>query len=94
MSLVSLSGPLIAHASARDWLVSLGAYKPIFEETTPNLQSLQIAIQTVAVQPPRPGMKRAVLFLTPHMDEPDMETLLQPLIANARQKQVRVFVGH
>jgi hypothetical protein len=92
MSLVSLSGPLIAHASARDWLVSLGAYKPIFGETTPNLQSLQIALQTVAVQPPQQGMKRAVLFLTPHMDEPDMETLLQPLIANARQKQVRVFV--
>ena len=73
-------------------MVSLRAYKPIFEETTPNLQSLQIAIDTVAVQPPREGMKRAVLFLTPHMDEPDIEALVQPLIAHAREKQVRVFV--
>ena len=92
MSLVSLSGPIIAHASARDWQVSLSTYKPIFEETTPNLQSLQIALDTVAVQPPRQGMKRAVLLLTPHMDEPDIDTLMQPLIAEAREKGVRVFV--
>ncbi len=92
MSLVSLSGPVIAHASAKDWLVSLGAFQPIFEETTPNLQSLQIALDTVAVAPPREGMKRAVLFLTPHMDDPDIETQVQPLIELARQNQVRVFV--
>src|SRR5512135_1776906 len=60
MSLVSITGPVIAHASAKDWLVSLGAYQPDFHATTPNLQSLQAALQTVAVQPPRVGMKRAV----------------------------------
>lgn len=92
MSLVSLSGPLIAHASAKDWLVSLGGYKPDFKATTPNLQSLQIAIETVAVQAPRVGMKRAVFFITPHMDDPNIDTLLQPLIDGAIKSKVRVFV--
>ncbi|MFN2118853.1 MAG: FHA domain-containing protein [Anaerolineales bacterium] len=92
MSLVSISGPVIAHASAKDWLVSLGAFQPIFEDTTPNLQSLQVAIDTVSVPPPRPGMKRAVLFLTPHMDDFDIEAQVQPLIEHARQNGVRIFV--
>jgi len=92
MSLVSISGPVIAHASAKDWLVSLGAFQPIFADTTPNLQSLQLAIDTVSVPPPRAGMKRAVLLLTPHMDDLDIEAQVQPLIQHARQNGVRVFV--
>ncbi len=92
MSLVSITGPIIAHASAKDWLVSLGAFQPDFHSTTPNLQSLQVALQTVAVQPPRLGMKRAVLFITPHMDDPNIATTIQPLINLAIQTRVRVFV--
>ena len=92
MSLVTLSGPIISHASARDWLVSLQAFRPDFRDTTPNLQTLQIAIQTVAVQAPRVGMKRAVFFITPHMDDPDIDALMAPLIELAMQNNVRVFV--
>lgn len=92
MSLVSINGPVIAHASAKDWLVSLNTFQPDFKATTPNLQSLQVAIETVAVQPPRVGMKRAVLFITPHMDDPNIDALVQPLIERAVQNRVRVFV--
>ncbi|MFH1183877.1 MAG: hypothetical protein V1755_02415, partial [Chloroflexota bacterium] len=92
MSLVTLSGPIISHASARDWLVSLQAFRPDFRDTTPNLQTLQIAIETVAVQPPRIGMKRAILFITPHMDEPEIDSMMVPLIERAIQNNVRVFV--
>jgi hypothetical protein len=92
MSFVSISGPIIAHASARDWLVSLSAFHPDFKATTPNLQSLQIGIQTVAVQPPRVGMKRAVFFITPHMDDPNIDTQVQALIQSAIVNRVRVFV--
>lgn len=92
MSLVSISGPIIAHGSAKDWLVSLSAFHPDFRATTPNLQSLEAALQTVEVQPPRVGMKRAVLFITPHMDDPNLASQLQPLIQNAIQNRVRVFV--
>jgi hypothetical protein len=92
MSLVSISGPIIAHASAKDWLVSLETFNPDFRATTPNLQSLQVALDTVIVSPPRVGMKRAVLFITPHMDDPDLADQLQPLIVRAMQNRVRVFV--
>jgi hypothetical protein len=92
MSLVSLSGPLISHASAKDWLVSLQAFQQDFRATTPNLQSLQAALDTVAVQAPRVGMKRAVLFITPHMDDPNIETEVAALIQRAVQMKVHVFV--
>ena len=92
MSLVTLSGPIISHASARDWLVSLQAFRPDFRDSAPNLQTLQIAIETIAVQPSRIGMKRAVLFVTPHMDDPDIDSKVAPLIERAIQNNVRVFV--
>ena len=92
MSLSTLSGPIISHASPRDWLVSLQSFRPDFQDTTPNLQTLQIAIETVSVQPPRVGMKRAVLFITPHMDDADIDLLLDPLVERAIQNNVRVFV--
>ena len=37
-------------------------------------------------------MKRAVLFVTPHMYHPDIATQLQPLMERAMQNRVRVFV--
>ena len=92
LSLVSIAGPIISHAGAKDWQVSLGAFQPDFRSTTPNLQSLSIAIDTVAVPAPRVGMKRAVFFITPHMDDPNIDTLVQPLIQRAIQDHVRVFV--
>jgi hypothetical protein len=92
MSLVSISGPIIAHASAKDWLVSLSTFNPDFRATTPNVQSLEIALDTVSVPPSREGMKRGVLFITPHMDNPDLANQLQPLIDKAIQNRVRVFV--
>ncbi len=92
MSLVTITGPVIAHASAKDWLVSLQTFQPDFHATTPNLQSLQIALDTVAVAGPRTGMKRAVLLVTPHMDDPDLQNKLQPLLEQALQNRIRIFV--
>ncbi len=92
MSLVTITGPIIAHASAKDWLVSLNTFQPDFHAMTPNLQSLQIALDTVAVAGPRIGMKRAILFITPHMDDPALQNELQPLLDRAMQTRIRVFV--
>ena len=92
MSLVSINGPILAHGSARDWRVSLDTFQPDFRATTPNLQSLQVALEMVTVPPARVGMKRAVLFITPHMDDPDIAAQVQPLIDRAVQNRVRVFV--
>jgi hypothetical protein len=91
-SLVSLSGSLINHANVKDWFVSLDSFKPDFRNSVPNLQTLSIALDTVNAPTPQPGMKHAVLFITPHMDDPDIDNIVAPLIQRAIDSKVRVFV--
>jgi pSer/pThr/pTyr-binding forkhead associated (FHA) protein len=92
LSLVSLSGSLISHASAQDWFVSLSSFKPDFRSTTPNLSSLDIALTTVNAPALQSGMKRAVLLITPHIDDPAIEEAIMPRIQQAVDTKVRVFV--
>ncbi len=92
LSLVSLSGSLINRANARDWSVSLNAFKPDLRNSTPNLQTLAIALDTVTAPTPQPGMKRAVLFVTPRMDDPNIDNAVAPFIQRAVDAKVRVFV--
>ena len=92
MNLVSLSGSLITHASAKDWFVSLNSFKPDFRNTTPNLQTLSIALDTATAKTAQPGMKRAILFITPHMDDPNIGNAIAPFIKSALDARVRVFV--
>ena len=92
MSLASLSGSLINHASVDDWFVSLNSFKPDLRNSTPNLQTLAIALDTVNASTPEPGMKRAILFITPHMDDPNIDNTIAPLIQRAIDTKVRVFV--
>ncbi len=92
LSLVSLSGSLITHAGARDWFVSLDSFKPDFRNTTPNLQTLSIALDTVSAPVPVSGMKRAILFITPRMDDPNIDNTIAPLIQRAVESKIRVFV--
>jgi FHA domain len=92
LSLISLSGSLISHAAAKDWFVSLSSFKPEFRTTTPNLQSLTIALDTVNSPTLQSGMKRAVLFITPHMEDPNIDNTIAPLIQHAIDTKVRVFI--
>ena len=92
LSLVSLSGSLINHAHAKEWLVSLQSFKPDFRNTTPNLQTLSIAIDTVNAATAQPGMKRAVLFITPHIENSNIDNDIAPLIQKAVDSKIRVFI--
>lgn len=92
LSLVSLSGSLITHARAKDWFVSLDSFKPDFRNTTPNLQTFSIALDTATATTSQAGMKRAILFVTPHMDDPNIDNTIAPLIKSAVDAKVRVFV--
>ncbi len=92
LSLVSLSGSLISHAAPKDWFVSLNSFKPDFRTTTPNLQSLNIALDTVNAPTLEAGMKRAILFITPRMDDTNIDNTIAPLIQRAIDTKVRVFV--
>ncbi len=91
LSLISLS-TLISHSPARDWLESLQSFKPDFDDSTPNLYTLDIALETVSAQTAQPGMKRAVLFITPHIDDPNVDNAIAPLIQKAVDSKIRVFV--
>ena len=92
LSLVTLAGPIITHANVKDFLVSLNSFQPDFHATTPNVQSLSIALDTAVAQLEHSGEKRAVLFITPHMDDPNVDSELQPLIQRAIQNRIHVSV--
>jgi hypothetical protein len=91
-SLVSQAGPVINHATAADFVVGLNDFQPSFRAAVPNLQSLSIAIDTVSAQTTRLGMKRAILFITPHTDDPNIASALEPYIQRAVENNIHVFV--
>ena len=91
-SLVSQAGPVINHAGAADFVVGLNAFQPDFRAAIPNLQSLSIAIDTVSAQTPRLGMKRAILFITPHMDDANLISVLETYAQRAGESDIHIFV--
>ena len=92
LSLVSQAGPVINHAGATDFVAGLNGFKPDFRAAVPNLQSLSTALDTVSAQTARLGMKRAILFITPHTDDANIEATLEPYIQRAVENNIRVFV--
>lgn len=94
LSLVSQAGPVINHASAADFIVGLEGFEPDMRAATPNLQSLVTALDVVSAQTPRLGMKRAILFITPQMQDPNLAAALEPLIQRAVENKIRVFVWY
>ena len=91
-SLVSQAGPVINHASATDFVVGLNTFQPDFRAATPNLQSLAIALDTVSAQTTRLGVKRAILFITPHTDDINIASSLEPYVQRAIENDIRIFV--
>ena len=94
LSLVSQAGPVINHASAAEFVVGLSGFQPDMRTAIPNLQSLVTALDVVSAQTPRLGMKRAVLFITPQMENADLAASLEPLIQRAVESNIRIFVWY
>jgi hypothetical protein len=91
-SLVSQAGPVINHANATDFIVGLSTFQPDFRAATPNLQSLAVAIDTVSAQTTRLGVKRAILFITPHTDDPNITSALEQYVQRAIENDIHIFV--
>jgi hypothetical protein len=91
-SLVSQAGPVINHASATDFIVGLNTFQPDFRAARPNLQSLAIAMDTVSAQTTRLGVKRAILFITPHTDDPNLTSALEQYVQRAVENDIHIFV--
>ena len=92
LSLVSIAGPIITHAKPDAWTVSFTSFQPDFRSTTPNVQLLSIALNTVNEGTPLPGMKRAILLITPHMDDANLDLTLNAVAEQALTANVRIFV--
>jgi hypothetical protein len=92
LSLVSIAGPIVTHAEPEDWVVSLTSFQPDFRSTTPNVQLLSIALNTVNEGTPQPGMKRAILLITPHMEDANLDLTLNAIAEQALAARVRISV--
>jgi hypothetical protein len=92
MGLVSVTGPLITNANLNNWVISLVSYQPDFRSTTPNLQSLTVALDIVNAQTPWPGMKRSILFITPHMEDDNLDQTLEAVAEYALETGIRINV--
>ena len=92
LSLVSIAGPIITHAQPEGWAISLNAFQPDFRSTTPNVQLLSVALNTVNEGTSLPGMKRAILLITPHMEDANIDLLLNEVAEQALASKVRIFV--
>ena len=91
-SLLAAAGPELTHLSDSSELVSaLGSYQPDAEAATPGLEILLRAIDISADTPPRPGMERAVLLVTPPL-QGDISFGVQELLSRAQALHVHIYV--
>ncbi len=92
LSLVTIAGPLIAHTTPEAWLASFAAFQPQFRATTPNIQSLALSLDAALASTPQPGMKRAILFITPHMEDSQLEAALSTIGKRAVETHTRIHI--
>lgn len=91
-SLVITNGPEISHvADSMQWLEALEEDQTNAREATPNLDTLFRAVNLAADTTSRPGMGRAVLFISPPL-EGELNQPLDNLIAQATQQSVKIYV--
>lgn len=92
LSLLVGAGPGRSHVSQASELVNvLQQANPDLETERPTLDLLFQAVEIVSDVTPRPGMERAVLFIT-GLPGGDLESSLGSLLSLAQQQGVRIFI--
>ena len=92
LSLLTRGGPQLVHTTDPKLLQSsLETYKPDDPNAVPNLEVLASALQLALDPTTRPGMERAILFITPPQPE-EVSLGLQSIIASALQQNIHIFV--
>jgi hypothetical protein len=91
-SLLAAGGPQLTHVPDPSSIRSaLESYRPSDNEAAPNLEVLSAALQLVSDPTPRPGMERAILFIT--SPQPVEVALgLQSIVSSASQQNIHIFV--
>lgn len=93
LSLISTTGPILTSATPSEWRNSLVSFQPNLRESIPSLQSLTFALDLLeGQQGGQAGMKRSVLFLTPHLPDQATVNTLEDLTKRAAFLGVRVNV--
>ncbi len=93
MSLITTAGPILVNASASEWRNSLVSFQPDARASIPSLQSLSFALDLLeGQQGSQEGMKRSILFLTPHLPDQTTVDTLEALTERAILLNVRVNV--
>ena len=93
MSLISTTGPILTGAPVSEWRNSLVSFQPDARASIPSLQSLTFALDLLeGQQGSQEGMKRSVLFLTPHLPDQTTVDILEQLTERAASLGVRVNV--
>ena len=91
-SLITIGGPQLMHSSDPASLrSSLESYLPVDPNAVPNLEVLAAALQVASDPTIRPGMERAILFITPPQ-ETDVSLGLQSIISSAAQQNIHIYV--
>ncbi len=91
-SLLITGGPEALHLTEpKVWLTALEGYQTDLRSTDARLDVLVRAMEVASETPPRPGMGRVILFVTPP-PEGDFSAGLEAVIARARQQGIRLFV--
>ncbi len=91
-SLVATGGAGISHVSnPRQWLAAINSLQIDPRKAQPSLDTLARALDLAADAPPRPGMGKAVLFITEPMDV-QVDISFDDIVARAIQNGVRIFV--
>lgn len=91
-SLLTMGGPQLTHSSdPADLRSALEAYIPDGSNANPNLEALAAALQVASDPTPRPGMERAILYITPPQSA-EISLGLQSIIASAGQQNIHIFV--
>jgi hypothetical protein len=92
LSLLANVGSESTHLpNTSQWLASLEGYHPDVKNATPSFDILVKAIDLASDPVSRPGMKRAVLFVTSPPEWND-ETAFQDMIKRANLQDVHIFI--
>ena len=92
LSLLPVGGAELTHTSKPlDWITTLQNYQPETRAAVPSLDSLLRAVNVASDPAPRPGMERAVLFITAPISS-DLSVGVQNILAQTKQQRIHLFI--
>lgn len=93
LSLLITNGPAVSHSSEPGQLVSTLTSETVDPRAAvPTLDTLFKAVNLATDPTPRPGMSRAVLFVTPPPEGKLDEASLENLAAQAREQHIAIYI--